>query len=62
MCNVLFNEALFVDDCGEGCPEHNGHPLEVVQHQQSDESIIIEAGVLTVVVKGSHLHKTCLKS
>ena len=53
--NLLFNEALFVDDGGEGCPEHNGHSLEIIQDQQCDESLISEARIPTIIVIGCHL-------
>lgn len=59
--NSLFNEVLFIDDGGEGCPEHNGHSLEVIQDQQSDESLISEAGILTSIVVGHHLQSIMQK-
>lgn len=60
--NLLFNEVLLIDDGGEGCSEHNGHSLEVVQDQQSDESLVSEAGIPTIIVIGRHLQsvmQTC---
>ena len=58
--NLLFNEVLFIEDGGEGCPEHNGHSLEIIQDQQSDESLISEAGIPTIIVIGCHLQSVIM--